>query len=325
MQMNVAGLHPALIDPWDAAHAGGEGVVIALLEATHGPAYRNAGEAMAIFTDGRYVGALTSGCIEADLVLQAQEVRRTGKSRHLRYGAGSPYIDMRLPCGGAIEVHLLLVRDADVLARLVAMRHAREAVALHVSAQGRLSLDAYRLTGPQGEGFSIGFRPPVRFVIFGAGPEASLFASLVRSLGYEHLLVSHEETSLRAAQALGCNVRRLQRMSELEKLGIDADSATVLFYHDHDHEPTILKYLLSTPAFYIGAQGSRATQATRLARMYEMGVDEAELARIRGPIGIIPSSRDPRTLAVSVLAEIIDEANALGKAQAGVKEVGHPA
>ncbi|MGQ3675812.1 XdhC family protein [Xanthobacter sp. TB0139] len=319
------GVHPALMDPWEAAHASGDGVVIALLEATHGPAYRSAGEAMAIFADGQYVGALSSGCIEADLVLQAREVRGTGKGRHVRYGVGSPFLDMRLPCGGAIEVHLFLIRDADILARLVAARRARKAVALHVSAEGRLSLEAYQLTGPQGEGFTIGFRPPVRFVIFGAGPEASLFASLVRSLGFEHLLVSHEEDSLKAAQVLGCDVRRLQRVSELDALDIDADCATVLFYHDHDHEPMILKYLLSTPAFYIGAQGSRATQATRLARLYETGVEEVDLARIRGPIGLIPSSRDPRTLAVSVLAEIIDEANVLRTAQERVKNAGYRA
>lgn len=100
-------------------------------------------------------------------------------------------------------------------------------------------------------------------------------------------------------------------MPDLDALKIDADSAAVLFYHDHDYEPAILSYLLTTPAFYIGAQGSRSTQRTRLMRLAEMGVSEEAMSRVRGPIGLIPSSRDPRMLAVSVLAEIIGIGDAM--------------
>lgn len=304
--MTLSVTHPALVDPWDAAQRGGTGTVLALLTATHGPAYRNPGAAMAIFPDGHYVGAITSGCIEADLVLHAQEVRASGQPKHLRYGEGSPFIDMRLPCGGAVEIDLVRIQDHHVLADLAAARRARQAVSLRISPEGRFSLADWRETGPDAaHGFSVGFPPPLRFVVFGAGPEASLFASLVRSLGYEQLLVSHEDTSLNAARALGCEVMKISKVTDLDTLKIDADCATVLFYHDHDYEPAILKYLLTTPAFYIGAQGSRSTQRTRLMRLAEMGVSQEAMARVRGPIGLIPSSRDPRTLAVSVLAEII--------------------
>ena len=307
--MTFSVTHPALVDPWDAAQRGGTGTVLALLTATHGPAYRNPGAAMAIFPDGHYVGAITSGCIEADLVLHAQEVRAGGQPKHLRYGEGSPFIDMRLPCGGAVEICLVRIQDHHILADLAAARRARKAVSLRISAEGRFSLGDWRETGADGQDFNVGFRPPLRFVVFGAGPEASLFASLTRSLGYEQLLVSHEDTSLNAARALGCQVMKITKVTDLETLKIDADCATVLFYHDHDYEPAVLNYLLTTPAFYIGAQGSRSTQRTRLMRLAEMGVSASAMARVRGPIGLIPSSRDPRTLAVSVLAEIIGHAD----------------
>jgi len=155
---------------------------MAVLTATHGPAYRNPGTAMAIAADGSFAGALTSGCIEADLILQAQRVRADGRPLHLRYGEGSPFIDLRLPCGGAIEVMLFRVGDFDVLADLSAARADRRPVSLRLSPDGRLSLAA--VPGSAAGDGVIPFKAPLRFVSFGAGAEAAVFADLVKSMGY---------------------------------------------------------------------------------------------------------------------------------------------
>lgn len=276
---------------------------MAVLTETFGPAYRNPGSAMAIGPDGSFAGALSSGCIEADLILHAVKVRTQGVPQHLRYGQGSPFMDLRLPCGGAIEVMLFLVRDFDVLRDLSRARADRRQVLLQLSGKGRLCLGD---TSLEGEGnFAVPFKAPIRFVIFGAGPEAAVFADLVQSLGYDHVLLSHDDQSLSAAERMGCNVRKLGKLPDLADLVPDDRCAALLFYHDHDYEPQILQRLLEWPAFYIGAQGSRATQAARLERLADMGVPPAMLERVRGPIGLIPSSRDPRLLAISVLAEVV--------------------
>lgn len=299
------GRHPALEDPWEAALRGGPGLVLALLTATQGPSYRDPGAAMAIFSDGRFAGAVTSGCVEADLILRAEEVRASGIPQRLRYGAGSPFMDLRLPCGGAAEVSLFPLRDRGALFDLSRARAERRAVALEISPQGDLGLGPWRPTGPAEEGFVLGFPPALRFLVFGAGPEAAVFARLLLSLDYDHLLISHEEESLNSAAAFGCRTRPLRRAEEIAELDLDARCSAALFYHDHDYEPEILSRLLETPAFYIGAQGSRSAQRTRLLRLAEMGVTEAALSRLRGPIGLVPSARDPQTLAISVLAEIL--------------------
>ncbi|WP_246020827.1 XdhC family protein [Paracoccus subflavus] len=296
--MSARSVHPALADPWDSALAMGPGTVMAVLTATHGPAYRNPGAAMAIGPDSSLAGALSSGCIEADLALQAQQVRAEGRPLHLRYGQGSPFIDLRLPCGGAIEVMLFALRDFDVLTALSRARAARRQASLHMFPSGRLALDG-------SGGFALTFKAPLRFAIFGAGAEATVFADLARSLGYDHVLISHEDQSLEVARAMGCTVSRLGDLSDVAKLVPDDRCAALLFYHDHDHEPRILQRLLDRPAFYIGAQGSRATHTARLARLAELGVPPEARDRVRGPIGLIPSSRDPRLLAVSVLAEVV--------------------
>lgn len=303
----AAARHPALADPWEAAMDFGPGAVLAVLVQAHGPAYRMPGTAMAIARDGRFAGALSSGCIEADLILHAARVRDGGAPLRLRYGQGSPFVDLRLPCGGAIEVMLFAIRDFDVLAALSRARAARRAAALHLSPDGRLSLRGGDSLPSAGD-FAIPFKPPVRFVIFGAGPEAAVFADLARSLDYDHVLLSHEDRSLSAAARMGCSVRLMDRLPDFVELVPDDRCAALLFYHDHDYEPEILRHLLTRPAFYIGAQGSRATQAARLERLRQMGVPDDDLRRLRGPIGLIPSLRDPRLLAISVMAEVVTAA-----------------
>ncbi len=300
----AGGLHPALLDPWEAALAMGAGVVLALLTKTEGPAYREIGAALAIDARGGYAGAITSGCIEADLVLHAAEVRTSGVPRVLRYGAGSPFFDLKLPCGGALEVTLVPVGAGERLRALARARAERRAVSLHLAPSGALTLGAFAETGPEAEGFRVGFRPALRHLILGAGPEALAFARLVAGLGREHLLLSHDDMVLGSARALGLSARRLGAIAELETVGVDAETAVTLFYHDHDMEPELLRALLAHPAAYIGAQGSRAAQVARVARLGALGVAPEAIARLRGPIGLIPSTRDPETLAISVLAEI---------------------
>ncbi|MFN3525442.1 MAG: XdhC family protein [Paracoccus sp. (in: a-proteobacteria)] len=297
--------HPAMLDPWASGARWGAGTVMAVLTATEGPAYRDAGAAMAIHPDGRFAGAITSGCVEADLLLRATEVRRTGKVQNLRYGLGSPFFDLRLPCGGAVEVRLFPLHDPGVLVDLAAVRARRRRVSLQVSGEGRLALGPWHPTQMQGASLQIGFLPALRLLVFGTGAEAAAFCGLVRGMGYAHVLLSPDAASLGPVEAAGSPVQQIGSGCDLASVSIDPDTAAILFFHDHDLEPDILQHLLGSPAFYIGAQGSRATQTARLARLRGMGLADDLLGRITGPVGLIPSSRDPNALAISVLAEIV--------------------
>lgn len=298
--------HPSMLDPWQMAQHWGAGTVVAVLTATYGPSYRDPGAAMAIAADGRFAGAITAGCVEADIILRAAQVRQTGTVQSLRYGEGSPFFDLRLPCGGAVEVRLFLVRDQDMLDNLSKARAERCPVSLQITGDGRMSLQDWQPTHLNGTTFHCSFAPALRFLIFGNGPESAAFSSLVHGLGYDHLLLSHEQSILAVARASGSPTQEIGTLAILAELPCDAKTAVVLFYHDHDYEPLILQRMVQTPAFYIGALGSRSTQARRLERLAASGLGKSDLARIRGPIGLTQSSRDPRSLAISVLAEIVD-------------------
>lgn len=147
--------------------------------------------------------------------------------------------------------------------------------------------------------------PDPRFLVFGKGPEATAFARMTAGAGYQTVLTSPDPETL--ARAAGQGVQPLHfGGASLQGIAVDAFTAAVLFFHDH--EPAILAHLLAGPAFYIGAQGSRRTAARRLENLRGLELPEADLARLRGPVGLIPSTRDPRTLAASVLAEVLAEA-----------------
>jgi xanthine dehydrogenase accessory factor len=128
----------------------------------------------------------------------------------------------------------------------------------------------------------VDLRPDLQIFVLGTGPEAQAFADLTRAGGY-------------------C----AEQVSRIDPARLDARSAVALFFHDHEREVGLLQAALQSPAFWIGAQGSRRAQARRLEALRAQGVPEQSLGRIRGPVGLIPAAKDPRVLAISVLADIV--------------------
>ena len=296
--------HPFLCDPWDHALAWSEEVAIALLIKTEGSNYRDVGSAMAVSASGKVAGNITSGCIEADIKLHAQEVLRTRKGRSLRYGKGSPYMDLSLPCGGAIELRIFLVKDKPVLNRLAACRKERKPVRLVLDMEDRLHLES---SDEQIEVCSVSFGREISFAIFGTGAEPAIFSNLVSGLGYQCQLYSHQCATIDAAIEMGVAAVELRSMRDVRCF--DEDTAIVLFYHDHEYEYPVLAKAFASSAFYIGAQGSQNTHRLRCDRLRAIGLPEEAIQRIHGPMGILKRRRDPKSLAISVLAEILSKAD----------------
>lgn len=286
--------------------------VLAVIVGIEGPSYRPLGAMMAILEGGVRVGSLSSGCVEADIALQAQEAAEAGAPRVLRYGKGSPFADIQLPCGGGLEIALIPAPNMSVLAKVCAHHAARQPVGLDIV------LNTGEMWVSQGAGvtgsstaseFRVQIDPELFFYVFGKGPEAATFAGLVQSAGYPNVLLSPDDETLDAGRHAGCDTRHLTSARFPADLTPDARSAVVLFFHDHDWEPPILATALQTPALYVGAQGSQRAAEARAYALQAEGIGPEALARLRGPIGLIPSVRDARKLAVSVLAEVLSLAS----------------
>ncbi len=293
-------------DPIAALLAAPEGAVLAVVAGVEGPSYRPVGAMMAVLGETDRAGSLSSGCIEADISLHAVEAAESGRPHVLRYGRGSPFPDIELPCGGGLDILLLPRPDREALAEIAARKAARRAATLSIDIEtGAMNVAETGETARHGNRLDIRFEPDIRFLVFGKGPEASTFAALVQSAGYPNLLLSPDDETRANAAAMGCPTRGLVRATLPGDLEVDDRTAMVLFFHDHEWEPPILAEALDTPAFYIGAQGSRRARDARMLSLEAMGVSEAARTRLIGPVGLIPSARDPGTLAVSVLAEVL--------------------
>src|SRR5215510_14678283 len=82
---------------------------------------------LAVAGDKRFAGSIPGGCLEQALTEEAQIAMKEGTNRTLRYGEGSPYLDVRLPCGGGVDLYVDADLNRDVLSRAVALGRARKA------------------------------------------------------------------------------------------------------------------------------------------------------------------------------------------------------
>lgn len=292
----VPGLDAALSESdFPLGPALAEGAALAIITGVEGPSYRKRGAAMAVHADGRRWGSLSSGCLERDVVIQAQAAMADGQPRRLRYGRGSPFLDITLPCGGGLDICIVPRPDPAVLQAAAERLAARQPARLVLTADGRLAAD--------GAGLVLHLTPQLRLLVFGAGEEAAIFAATARSAGYPVELASPDADTLEAA-GFG------REMTSGWPAGLTADpySAVTVFFHDHDREPDVLRTALTGPAFYVGAQGSLRAHLARREALLQDGLTEAQVDRLASPFGLIPSARDSRTLAISVLADVLAHA-----------------
>jgi xanthine dehydrogenase accessory factor len=264
---------------------------------------------MSVAEDGSFAGSYSGGCIEAAVIAEAQEAIQHGRPRQVRYGAGSPYIDIRLPCGSGVDLLFHPDPDRDAIHRAMALLEERLPLTLLQRASGDLQVLSNRsrqATGWQDEVFVSWHAPPLRLVILGHGAESLMLVQLGLAYGADITMLSHDERVIALAEQLGVCAIPLTTPGQSPNLIADAWSAIVFLFHDHAWEPLLLEQALAQPAFFIGAMGSRRTHASRLEALRERGVPVEALARITAPLGLIPSARDPVTLALSALAQVTE-------------------
>jgi xanthine dehydrogenase accessory factor len=271
----------------------GERTTLVTVTDVTGASVRNPGAHLAVAESGAYMGSLSGGCIEAAVVAEAIAAIQAGKPREVRYGAGSPIIDIRLPCGGSVNLLFSPVEREDWISAICRQFARREEVVL-------------RLSRPDGGEFNVRHAPPLRVVIAGHGGSVEALHGLGRAIDAEMLVLTPDEAIVRR---VGSSATLLHSRHDAVALPSDRWTALVFFFHDHDWEVPLLSQAIQNDALYVGAMGSRVTHGKRMTALSEGGIESDAIARIRSPIGIIPSSRDPETLALSTLTEIVNAYN----------------
>ncbi|WP_301546292.1 XdhC family protein [Paracoccus saliphilus] len=260
--------------------------LVTLVEIIDGGA-RALGTHMGVSEDGRYCGFVSGGCIETAVAREAIMAISEGADRECQFGKGSPYFDIVLPCGGGLRLNIHVLREtAPIDAILTAIADRKTASLIYNPDRQVLSVhEGDASTGWDGDVFVSVQRPEPQFLISGRGVESIALAAMASAAGF----------------------RVLQADNGRIDATTDRETAVVLLHHDVDTELLMLKAALDTDAFYIGCLGSRRTHAKRIELLENEGISSGQIARIHAPIGIFGPARVARSIAVSVLAEVISK------------------
>ena len=289
----------------------GHRVVLGTVVRTWGSAPRPPGSLMIIRDDGQVAGSVSGGCIEDDLI---RRVAAGELALHLPettvYGQTAEEVRrFGLPCGGSVQIVLEPLSARSQLRELLVTieQHRRVARRLDM-ATGVVRLgqahdgDQVRFDG---EALLTVHGPRQRLLIIGGGQLSRYLASMAVMLDYQVTVCEPRVEYHEGWEAMpGVTLSTLMPDDLVLAMQLDASSAVVAVTHDPKLDDLALMEALRTPAFYVGALGSRHNNARRRERLLEFDVTPEEAARLRGPVGLNLGGLTPPEIAMSIVAEM---------------------
>lgn len=288
----------------------GHRVVMATVVKTWGSAPRPVGALTAIRDDGQVVGSVSGGCIEDDMVRQV----RSGELVHdkpaaTRYGVTADEARrFGLPCGGTIELVLEPLTRESGLAELMARLARCELVMRRLDMTSGAAALTPALWSDQlafdGRTLAAVFGPRWRLLIIGAGQLSQYLAQMGQALDYHVTVCDPREEYAETWSVPGVELNRGMPDDVVTESNLDGHSAVVALTHDPKLDDMALLEALKSPAFYVGAIGSKKNNDARRRRLAEFDLSPDEIARLHGPVGLKLGSKTPPEIAIAILAEM---------------------
>jgi len=282
---------------------------------TFGSSPRPPGAMLALRGDGLAVGSVSGGCIEDDLVMRAKRgelpLDRCGV---ISFGVTKEEAQrFRLPCGGVIRVVVEPVCDRDWVDKILQLvqSHRLAKRTLHLDTMQVEINDATRTDNMQLDGATLTtvHGPRWRMLIIGAGQTSTYLARMAQALDYQ-VIVCDPRADMRATWDVP-DTTLTGEMPDDAVVALQPDASTVIIALTHDPKLDDMALLeaLKSPAFYVGALGSKANNAKRRARLALFDLSAGEIDKLHGPVGLHIGSRTPPEIAVSILAHLISVRN----------------
>jgi xanthine dehydrogenase accessory factor len=296
-----------------AAVAAGRRCELVTVVKTWGSSPRPAGSMLALCASDEGVqvtGSVSGGCIEDDLIERARSAsvwRTTPELLSYGISAGQAH-RFGLPCGGTIELAVEPLSGASGIAQLLERVARRELVARRLDlASGAVTLaraEAGTVVHIAHNVLTTLHGPSWRLIIIGAGPLSRFLAQVASAMDYQ-VTVCDPREEYRAGWTLD-TVELVREMPDDVVIAARPDhrSAIVALTHDPKLDDLALMEALKSDAFYVGAIGSRANNARRRERLLQFDLDQAQLARLHGPVGMHIGSKTPAEIAISILAHM---------------------
>jgi xanthine dehydrogenase accessory factor len=312
-------------------HAQGKRVALATL-VRGGSSLRPIGSQLAVADDGTFHGSISGGCIEGAVIAQALASIADGQPRRRDFVIGDPDpAAAGLACGGRVQVYIVRIDPTGAFEHLLAAHRSRRPAALVT----RLTDGAMAMVDGDTLDGDLSLTPPLvdrvhehiaaehsslletdpalfvwvtapmpRLLLVGAVHIAQILAPMARLAGFAVIVIDPRPAFADPARFPGIALITDAPDTALLHLAPDPRTAVVVLAHDPRLDDPALTAALASPAFYIGALGSRRTQDQRLERLRRAGL-ATQTQRIHGPVGLDLGGRAPAEIAVAILAEII--------------------
>ena len=303
----------------------GQGVWLCTVIATFGSAPRGPGSLLVALPSGAFCGSLSGGCVEDDFLQRLGQHQFADYNQIVRYGEGGLAPSLQLPCGGVLDV-LVERFEPDCQARehfalLLSALQGQHLVVRQVTLGTRTrhidtaASDAAPITlGAAQVRIRVGAAQ--RLLVAGLSPVAEFCAGFALALGYEVIVCDPRPELTSGFHMAGVQLIKTMPATYIAQGGCHAATAIVALTHDPRLDDLTLLEAVRTPAFYIGAMGSRRTSEKRLERVKRIGgLPPQAMARIHAPIGLKLGSKTPAEIALAVMADIVRVSNGVVRDQ----------
>ncbi len=321
----------------------GTAIALATVVQTWGSSPRQEGAKMAITERGEIAGSVSGGCVESAVAEVGLQVLKSGSPQLLHFGvADETAWGVGLACGGSLEVFVerLDPKQFEFLKTLLSREEPAASVTIVRGPEADVgrkitlstsdpsarysSLDsgsddptvelALQVTEPSLhelepdglQAFVDLMPPPPTLVVVGGNQIAIGLSKLAKTMDMRTVIVDPRRAF--ATEERFPEVDQLLQAwpaEAFESVPLTASTAVVMLTHDPKIDEPALELALSSPAFYVGALGSKRTQAKRRERLKELGLSEADLDRLHGPVGLDLGADTPDEIALSIMAEIV--------------------
>ena len=333
------------LDNWRADN---KSIALATVIQTWGSSPRRAGAKMALTPEGKITGSVSGGCVEGAVYESGVEVLKSNHPQLLHFGvADETAWEVGLACGGNIDifvkpldvqhfeslrsvleeeqsaVFVTVVRGPEQLlgSEMLVREDGYVTGALASQVLDKQVLEVARETLAQGESRRVRLNeevevfmevilpPPTLIAVGGVHITIALIA-LAKTLGYRTVII--DPRSAFGNEERFPNVDQLIQLwpeEAFQKIPITRSTAIAMLTHDPKLDDPALKIALPSAAFYVGALGSKTTQAKRRQRLLDDGLPQEQLNRLHAPIGLEIGAGTPEEIALSIMAEIVAARN----------------
>ena len=295
----------------------GHDVLLYTVVNTWGSSPRPPGSIMILRDDGQVAGSVSGGCIEDDLINRLRTESFPTNPSLVNYGVEADEARrFGLPCGGTMRLVQEPLSGPKAIADLTSLlsilesgQVAKRTLSLETGKVAHNAADETDQLSCTQNIFTAVFGPRYRLLIIGAGQIGELLSQIAISLDFA-VTVCDPRIEYNEAWAIqGTYLVTTMPDDTVVTMQADSRTAVVALTHDPKLDDLALMEALSSPAFYVGALGSKVNNDERRKRLLEFDLTAQQITRLRGPAGLDIGSHTPAEIAVSIAAEIIAAKN----------------